>query len=913
MIPRPLLTEMPAATGREPFNFGFQPVRVRALRQMLGVAGLNRKLTTLVAPIGYGKTVLMRLAHAELLRAGKQCVWYALDDRDIGLDTLLSAISAQLDAPSSLQYGIGALLGTDISIDQRIEAVVHRIQNYPLPVSIFLDNINFCGDPALGRLLDRLCFGTTSRVQLVLSSVSALPINTARAELEGLLLPLGQSDLRFDASEVEILLGEVLAERVGREGIAEIVRRTEGWPAATRMVQIILERAGNVEATLAGLSGSHEMLASLLTRHVLSQFTPEMMAFMLGVGLLRSFCAELCQDIWPESQARGYLRTLLKRNILVVPLDQNNNWYRLHGLLKDFLVAEAERLLPLERRREILSAASRWSEGRGLWRDAIHYALLCGAVDDAQRILDMHAEEAVRDRGDIALLLDWVDAFEKLDRPVAPLTEYWHVWALAFRRQYDAARRRLDRLQARLLDEGGAWDPPAIRKLNRDLSLLRASIDSLADRSEDAQAEARAWLAELGAHDDPFETSAAHCIVGCANLALHRFVEARQAIQSAQEPAFQTQSAYVRAWVSTYASLIPIAEGNYAEAYAGLITAIKRTRMELAEDDGVGGALAMGAAKCAVEMGLDSEARELLASGLDSLRTHGFLEVAACGLNAAVAIWDGSAGGAYNHAALQEIANAYPSRLSRMLSCFVARRFIELGAIDAAVNEAAQIGIDIDQGSDWNSQTGPQSLPQMNDILILTHAELLVALRRHADAKAAIKEGMAQARRQHRMGKLVSWNLLRAKVALGEQQVDIARGSLIEAIRTAAHRRIIRPFHSHRTAIIQLVSESRIDQSAFALESERAFFSEICEMLWAADMGSHIRMDLKPQLVDNLTTRELDLLRLVALGLTNNQIASRFDISLTTVKWHMQNIFGKMNVSNRSSAIAHARLLNLIN
>ena len=138
----------------------------------------------------------------------------------------------------------------------------------------------------------------------------------------------------------------------------------------------------------------------------------------------------------------------------------------------------------------------------------------------------------------------------------------------------------------------------------------------------------------------------------------------------------------------------------------------------------------------------------------------------------------------------------------------------------------------------------------------------------------------------------------------------------MEAIRLATKRRIKRPFMVRPERLAHLMGEIRTEHATFAQDTERLYFLELLESMGLAEasvQGHQSLQSMEPQLLDRLTARELDLLRLVSAGMSNEQIGGRLNISKTTVKWHLQNVFGKLNVKNRSAAVANARILGLVN
>lgn len=906
--------EDPADRAHPP-SFMFQPMRTQALASLSRSLALV-KTVSLVAPVGYDKTVLMSMLFADLQDAGRKCIWLALDDRDTSVESQIRHLEAQLNPPGLELHTTQALFRGQEPMARRIDALIERINEFPLPITIFIDNLNHCDDAEAGPFLDRLIFTTRASVQLVLSSTSDIPLNMSQAQLEGRIQQVGPAELSFNIEDVGNLLGPRLRDAIVQEGVEEVTARTEGWPAAVRMAQIILSSAAQPRQALKVFSGSDEGLAHLLNRQVISGFSPELREFLLSIAQLRTFCRDLCSHATNSAQAAGHLDYLLQRNAFVIPLDSNGKWYRLHGLFRDYLLAEAERIMPVQRRQEILTRAASWCTKNRYWAEAIDYALASGAPASAGAILDHTAQMFVRDRSDFLQFIKWIEALHEEGYEPSAEVEYWFAWALCFHRRYDYARHQSASLAAQIQNQAKDGEHSAPPELQRRLALLRASIASLADHFQDAHRLALQWLADArtGA-DDPFDVIVVHCIESCYFANSFRFVEARRAILLAQEAVFQTNSAYVEGRLATYAALIPLYEGDYAGGYTDLVQRLEMARASLGDEAGICGTLAMVAAKCAAGMARDEEARRLLEFGIKTSHNHGFLEAIAAGLDAAVLLWTGPQDTRVSIPLLREIARAYPSRLSIMLSCFLTRRLLVLGRSEEARTEAARAGVIT--GSDLTPGKFPweQGIAHLEALINMTQIDLLIADGRFKQAGQMIEEEIKRAKAVECAASQVELVLAAMVIAVRSGQDAMATRHITRAIRLAAPRQIIRPFNDHAEILAMVIADTKVNAWGFTLNEERQFFVDLCQRLPISDPSLNDRLaslHQTPQLLGQLTAREQELFSLVDAGLSNQQIADYTDISLTTVKWHLQNVYGKLGATSRATALARARVLNLL-
>ena len=907
-----MTTRVPLA---EPPFFSFAPVKTAICSELGELNCPPAKVVSVTAPTGYGKTVFLASLFQQYRRAGADCRWLSLEVRDTSVERLLAHFEALLTAPRSEVDLHQALHQGDEPVDERIASLLRSLSLLSGPVVLFVDNLNSCTDETLGRLLDAMIFGTPSSIYLVLASTGVLPFNQARAKLEGRLRQVGYTELSLNHADVRHLLGAELCGRLSASAVETVARQSEGWPAAVRLMQIILSASEQPEEALSRFSGADEDLAALLNRQVLQGFDQRSRQFLLEISLLRTFGVNLCRQATGDDGAAAFVDHLLKHNVFVIPLDRNRSWYRLHALFREFLVDEAQRQISAERRREILSRAAEWCEHAGLWQDAIDYAVEAGSSSLATAILERVAAMFVRDRGDLHQYIEWVEKLHAAGVQCGWEADFWYVWALIFHRRYEYARQQLERLSARLRDESDAnkrgGDTAAFR---RRLEVIRIAINTYTDRLPEAHAQSVAWLDGLS-DDDPFNVATIASAAGIHLSSAFEFVEARKLMREAQSYIAQARSDYGQAWVTLLSSMASLHDGSFVDAHQELLAGLARARAALGENSGIAGTIALLAAKSAVEMNLDAEARQLLVQGLRKFQSHGLVDTSAFGLDAAVKLWKGAADDVVPVAEMRELAGAYPPRLSLMLSCFLIRRFLRLGKTDEALAEAAQIGLPAERRSGAGLPAGAHESASSRDLWIAAEIELAIVAGRIKQAAALVAEQTRLAREQGRWARLVELALDEAAMSLCTHNPAPAGRHLIRAVTLAARRRFIRPFRDRAELIAGLVNETRAKDWGFVQEEERSFFAEICRDLPLTNSALLDQLeDLKvvSALTDTPTARELELLTLVEAGLSNQQLADRLAVSVATVKWHLYNLYTKLGVSSRSAALSRARALNLM-
>ena len=904
------------SVGLFPPNFVFRPVRTRLLVELETRFAERPKILSIVAPMGYGKTVLMSELYADSQRMGDVCFWVGLDDRHISIDRVLSAVEAAITGPEELLHSTPALLRGDNPFENRIDELIEVIARLPESSTIFIDNLNSCTDESLGTFLDALIFLTPSTVHVVWSSTIDLSFNIGRAKLEGLIRHVGYSELKFDEKDASTLLGAKLTKFMGPSGVETILRQTEGWPGAIRMAQIVLENSEQPLKALASFSGSDVDISAFLSRQVLKGFAPELRHFLLSIACLHTFTVGQCRQVTNDDSAEQYIGLLLRRNIFIIPLDRNREVYRLHGMFREYLQSEANRTMSREERDTLFRRAASWCVQHEQWRDAIEYALQAEDIPLVARILDRTATIFVRDRGDIEQYIRWIDRVQREGIQIGWETNFWYVWALIFHRRYSAAMQQLENLDRRQHAYQEKTESPP-NDLPQRIDLLRICLDLLTDRLSAAYGGAEEWLA-AGKSLDPHNVGSVYCVKTLCLISFFKFPQARQSMQIAQQMLFEIGGATAIGWVYLINGMLMIHEGKYGLAYKELLTGLARIRGELGEDSVLSDTLAIAAAKCAVELGLTDDARRLLAQGLASAHSHGLVDTTACGLDAAVALWNGGDDEFISINQLREIANSYPPRLSLMLSCLLTKRLIRLQKLEVAFEE---VELSLPQAHFREvecmdvSNADPFDIPVYRDLFISTKIEWHLAQRHYSQLELLVDAEYRLAQNEGRIGRLIELGLTKAAIFKNTGRSRLAEQELALAVSQAARQRIVRPFIDQADTVSSLVSDTKPSVWLFALQEEREFFAGICRSLPISNRLIHDWSEIwgnNQTPLGELTKRELELLSLLDMGLSNQKIADYSNVSIATTKWHLQNLYRKLDVSNRAAALTRARALKLL-
>ena len=365
--------------------------------------GRSFPVMSVVAPAGYGKTTLLA-QWAE--RNGQAFAWVSLDERDNDPKVLLTYVAEALDAvePISKQvFDALASPGSSVpgSVVPRLGAA---LASMTAPVALVLDDVHVLHDQECRAAMPVLADHVPSGSQLVLAGRDAPPLSIARLRAEGKVMEIGPGDLALTLTEASSLL-RAAGIMLGQDDMAELHRRTEGWPAGLYLAALSLREGGSLGTSVASFNGRHQLVSRYMQSEFLARISPQQRVFLTRTAVLERLCGPLCEAVLDQPGATATLAAVARSNLLLVPLDSHGEWYRYHQLFRDMLLAELRRQEP-ELIRVLRRRAAGWCLANGLPEEALEYSIAAGDVDAAARLVGGVAVPAYR-QGRITTLQRW--------------------------------------------------------------------------------------------------------------------------------------------------------------------------------------------------------------------------------------------------------------------------------------------------------------------------------------------------------------------------------------------------------------------------------------------------------------------------------------------------------------------------
>jgi LuxR family maltose regulon positive regulatory protein len=877
--------------------------------------GLARGVVLVSAPAGFGKTSLL----ADWARTGQRPVaWLSLDAGDNDPARFWRHVAAALDrARPSLAARTHPLLGSPAP--RLFEALVTVLINELVAQSpdghpvLVLDDYHLIAAETVHASVMFLLEHRPPGLGIVLASRSDPPLALARLRARGQLAELRIAELRFTTDEAADLLSEALSTDVclPASTAGELAARTEGWAAGLQLAAISLRARPDVDDFLATFSGTNRYVLDFLTEEVLERQPDSLRQFLLDTSILERLSGELCDALTGGSDGQRTLAEIERANLFLVPLDQARRWWRYHQLFADLLRARLEHEQP-DRVAALHRAAAAWHARHGLADDAVRHALAARDAVWAARLIEEHVD-ALMLRSEGATLERWLAAL-----PVAVVASRPRLLLARSRLALLAgnvgpAAAALDAAEQALPSSRGTADEPLEPSVGRASSLLahvpaaialtRAILAELAGDAEGAFGFASAALAALG-DEAPVLAALIRGHLAIAEWLRGRLEPAERLLTDVVAQCRAADEPSLAAWGSHLLGQVQRAEGRLDAAIATYRQVLADTTAARQPALPAAGVAYVGMAEVAYQRGELDAALRLVADGIACCRQLAYTPPLAAGLATLAWVRQASGDVAGARDAVEEAQQVAPStavvNLLNPVPAQHARLLLAQGDPAAATCLTETLGLSADDEPRY---------PREAEYLVL--ARLRLAQGRADEALGLLERPHAAAAADGRTASLIEIQALRGLALAAAGETARALATLAEALRLASPQSYVRVFADEgapMTALLrQVVSAQRTETSSAA-----RFPSAYLGRLARAFEPEAARTPAVPALVEPLSERELEVLRLLAAGKPNQAIAEDLYVSLSTVKKHVTHVLGKLGVTNRTEATARARQLGVL-
>jgi LuxR family maltose regulon positive regulatory protein len=706
---------------------------------------------------------------------------------------------------------------------------------------------------------------------------------------------LREADLRFSVDEANQFLNQVQGLRLSNEDVQALKDRTEGWIAGLHLASITLKGKDNPAEYIRGFAGSHEYIADYLTEEVINQQAEHIQDFLLKTSLLDRFCSSLCENITGDVNSYQILKQLREDNLFLVSLDDTGQWFRYHRLFVDLLGGRLLESQP-EMVPHLYLKASVWFEGNDYLDEAVDYAIRGSHFERAANLIEEGAEPTLM-RSEIATFIRWV---EKLPEELIIEKEVlciYYAWALLVRGEgYQTAEYYLDQFEpgdGRVSGQLKAVKSILFfsrRQIPEATKLARQALDQLPD-DEHFFRQIAAWNLSALLFISGDQKGGAKMLEEVARVSLASSNLLVAIVALCRLGSYQMLQGNLNLATRLFEQALSIRPGNQTqplpaacEALLGLgKVAWERYELDIASKyllDGIE---------------LSKRWREM--TDIDSYVTLAHIRQSQGDVAVAVQLIEKAKKHA-EHTLATDTDDQYVDSQGALL-------LLHQGDIQAVERWAVARGLErylVELDLDGEEHLGAGVILRY-ELIIFTR--LLLAKGRFEEALGLLKKLLPSVERLGHQSKIFE---VRTLIAIGLQAVGDIEGAMsaINGVLTAAEREGFKRVFMDEGALVSSLIEESVSQG---------FDSLLAKDVLASMKGKRVELgplEMAGDLVEPLSDREMQVLRMLESRLSTPEIAGHLHIAVSTLRTHIKNIYSKLGVHSRFEAVSKARDLNLI-
>ncbi|GAB3764971.1 LuxR family maltose regulon positive regulatory protein [Nocardioides ginsengisegetis] len=863
-------------------------------------------VTVVSAPAGFGKTTLVT---QWLTGAGDGPVaWVALDERDRDATSFWTYVLQALDraVPGSAAAALTLLRSGQAPVEAVLAGLVNELSVHFGEVTLVLDDYHLADGVDVASGMTFLVDHLPPQLRLVLATRAdpALPLSRLRAR--GELVEVRAADLRFTREEVADYLNDLHGFDLASADITALESRTEGWVAALQLAALSLRDRDDPSAFIAGFAGDDRFVVDYLADEVLARQPDDVRRFLLDTSILDRLTGPLCDAVSPPSgrtsggSGRSMLDTLERAGLFLVALDDRRGWFRYHHLFGDVLHAHLLEERPDEVRDLHRRAAGWWAE-EGDTVAAVRHALAAGDADRAAGLAELAIPHLRRDRRE-DVIRRWADDLPADVVGRRPVLAIGLVGGLMASNDFDGVDGRLrdvERMLAGPATDLVVEDAGELARVPAAVAMYGAALTLIGGDPAGTVARAHRAL-ELAAGDD-LVTGAAAALSGLASWTTGDIEAAHRSYATSMRSL--TRAGHVADVLGCPIAMadMELRLGRLRDADRTLVDALELART------GPGDTVVRGTADMLVGLSRTAWYRNDLAGSAEHLRHADELGEAA---SLAQNPYRWRVGMARLRAAEGDLAAAL-ELLDEAERVYVGDYSPNVQPVHASRARVLAARGDLAAALAWASRhrvAADDDLTYLREYEHITLARILLA--EHAatgsapslrDAATLLDRLLAAAAAGGRFGTVIELEVLRCQALRATGGPDPALAALRHAVELAEPDGWIRVFVDASPAVTDLLRTlaEKHPRSGFLRE------------LVAAAAPAPVRT-ARVDLVDPLSDRELDVLRLLRSDLDGPAIARELVVSLNTVRTHTKHIYAKLGVNNRRAAISRAHQLGLL-
>ena len=873
-------------------------------------AGLEKKLTLIAAPAGFGKTTLL----SEWIPQSPRCVtWFSLDDADNDSIRFWTYFISSLQSlhPDFGESVLKLLQSPQAPpISSILVSLINEITAFEDEFVFVLDDYHLIDSQAIHESLTYLIAHLSKNMHLIIATRADPPLPLARLRARDKLTEIRAGDLRFTTDETKSFFSQETGDTLTAEEAAILEERIEGWIAGLKIAALSMQGREDTSEFIRTFSGSHRHILGYLADEVISQRPTGTMDFLLQTSILDRLCGELCDAVTGSSNGQVTLENLEHANLFITPLDDNGKWYRYHHLFAEVLQARLRRNQP-ELLAELHLRASEWYEANNLVVEAVQHALAASAVDRVSQLIEQY-RWAFLERGQAITLRRWLDELPREVVCTRPSLSLAYAWIMTYNEQPETLEKYLVDAEQAL----GKTSSMATQEISKNENSLQGEIAVLRAQICLAQFDflcVIAWCRQALEllHEDNFLVRGwATYYLGHGEKHCGHALDAERAYKEASELGLRADNLFVAVFALINLAEVQISMGRLRDAAETTQLILKITTEGHQKSWPVIGFAYWGLGILNYEWNDLDNAERYLRLGIEYGQRSGLISLETISLFSLLLTLQAQGDMQGTEEMLEKIGlmikqNTHPIYAATFPAFEANLRWMQRH-YKQAYHWADTFELSLDAG----------------DLLYVHERDYLTLarIRRTQGKLDGLQEVLAQlsksAETDQRFGNLFEILIQQALLQYTLGKILQAFPLLEHVLKMAGPEGYIRIFvdEGHPMRLLLMEYKSVIKKKiADGVDVESLRLLTYTDKLLAAFSQPALGEKSKQKdMLEPLSEREMEVLQLIATGRTNKEIAEILVIAVSTVKSHIKNLYGKLGTNRRTQALALARDLGLL-
>jgi ATP/maltotriose-dependent transcriptional regulator MalT len=889
------------------------------------------RLILVSAPAGFGKTTLVSEWLKELsLLINKEIpayTWLTLDEDDNDPIRFWRYIDA---AFQRIDPRIGRRIRSALSAPQPapyralVTGIIDDILEVQASFILVLDDYHNIKDETVQSGLNYFLDHLPPAVKLLIITRADPPLQLARRRSHSEICEVRASDLRFTLDEVLQLLKTNMNLDLSGEDIATIEKHTEGWIAGLQMAAISMQDAADPHDFVIAFQGNDRYIADYLVEEVLQRQPVEFQQFLLQTSILNQLSGPLCDAVTGRSDSQLVLNNLERANLFIIPLDNRREWFRYHQLFANLLYQRLVDSKGADTVKLLKQRAGEWYASHRRTADAVDIFLACGDYVKAVDLIEAGADHLFMSN-ELNLLVKWISMVPDelvANRPRLNMMAAWGAQATGNPQVAEHLINLFEKTVGLTAEEFLRTPPPSqvLSPLQKSTMIeaivlrSRLAIDTLALETSFSLGERVLPYLVPGPIDEPRAFNFPYMYHGPQLLILGQVHKLRGNLKKASDLMIQAEqdaerlhNPHIIALALGYLGEIESFQGHLVTAKEYFARALRSAQEFPQFSSAFWGISEVGLANVSFEQNHLIEAEYHLKTGLE--------------LGKLWHVWECLLPGCICQARIHQVYGEWGQATSA-LDELIDLAALNIHAVETAV--AANKALlafrqgDLVMASHWANTFDINSMlpyPLQWELNALIAGRIWLAEKKFTKANILFDKLLEQAQASGNIRICMEIHLLQALLALEQNQVDLARQSLLKSLNLAAPEGFVRLFLDEGEPIRSFIKEClpSISEPGLLEFAEHLLKSFVWGIETRPVPVSKAPTPDQTKLIEALSARELEVIRLMAEGLSNPAIAKRLFLSSNTLKAHTQNIYQKLDVHNRMEAVNKARELGLLN